>query len=113
MDNLVETIGFGEKLNSLGINPHELNFELVCSRLFPDQKYKDLLLEIEEDIHRYFSNMQLPEYPTLYGHLLLSLRKQDLVAIFNWDPLLFDSWERLDELFGRAYLPQVVFCTAT
>jgi hypothetical protein len=38
--------------------------------------------------------MRLPEQPTIYDHLLLSLREQDLVASFNWDPLLLLAYRR-------------------
>lgn len=109
MVNLVELTGLREWLNTVGIGQQETNFEAIYSRLFSDSEQRVCLQEAEEKIRRYFSSMQLPETPTLYDHLLLSLRKQDLVATFNWDPLLFDAWERLDDQFGRAFLPQIAY----
>jgi len=46
----------------------------------------------------------LPEYPTLYHLLLLSLRKKDAIFTFNWDPFLVDTCERLA---GEAPLPHI------
>ncbi len=38
--------------------------------------------------------MQLPEDPTIYDYLVLSLRSKDLIATFNWDPFLYQAWVR-------------------
>ena len=85
------------------------DFEAVYSRLASDPENIDKLKEIKNLIRQYFAQMQLPEEPTLYDHLLLSLRNSDLVATFNWDPLLFDCWERLCDLFGEDCLPSIAY----
>lgn len=38
--------------------------------------------------------MQLPDEPTIYDHLILSLRPKDLIATFNWDPFLYQAFNR-------------------
>jgi hypothetical protein len=38
--------------------------------------------------------LQLPESPTLYDHLVLSLRPKDVIASFNWDPFLWQAAAR-------------------
>lgn len=35
----------------------------------------------------------MTESPTIYDYLLLSLRKKDVVATINWDPLLVQALE--------------------
>jgi hypothetical protein len=52
------------------------------------------LKKIEEIIYTYFDSLKLPKLPTIYDHLLISLRPKDIVATFNWDPFLFDAWNR-------------------
>ena len=48
----------------------------------------------------------MPDKPTLYDHLVLSLREKDLIATFNWDPFLFDAcWRN----HAFAPLPHVVY----
>ena len=49
----------------------------LANRIFVETNYK------------YFSRMKLPPKPTLYDHLVLSLRSKDLIATFNWDPFLY------------------------
>lgn len=48
---------------------------------------------IESRIGGYFSSLELPPSPTIYDYLVLSLRKKDVIATFNWDPFL---WQALD-----------------
>ncbi len=43
----------------------------------------------------YFAGMRLPDHPTIYDHLVLSLREKDFIATFNWDPFLLQAVERL------------------
>jgi hypothetical protein len=77
------------------------NFE----EIYPDLK-PEIQKKLEEHIEKYFSNLQLPNTATHYDRLLLSLRKKDVIFTFNWDPFLFDAYERnrcIDSL------PQIFF----
>jgi hypothetical protein len=38
--------------------------------------------------------MRLPENPTTYDYLILSLREKDVIASFNWDPFLVQAYQR-------------------
>ncbi|QQR88649.1 MAG: hypothetical protein IPJ88_10380 [Myxococcales bacterium] len=93
MSNLVETVGLGPVLKK-----HEIpfrknqNFERLYATLLEQQH--EATSEIEDLIRCYFSKLQLPEQPTLYDHLVISLREKDLIATFNWDPFLFQATER-------------------
>ena len=68
--------------------------------------YKDLIKIIEKKTSKYFSRMKLPSEPTIYDHLVLSLRKKDLIATFNWDPFLYYACLRNHK---HADLPHVVY----
>lgn len=109
MADLCKVAGIEKKLAALGIDEDQSDFEAVYSRLCADRRSATVLREIEDRIRDYFSDMKLPEYPTLYDHLLLSLRPHDLVATFNWDPLLFDSWMRLRDVHSLDQLPEIAF----
>lgn len=69
------------------------NFEDAFSQLYAagDKKKTD---ELEARVYRYFSSLKLPNEPTLYDHLVLSLRDTDVIATFNWDPLLVEAYAR-------------------
>lgn len=94
MDNLVEVVGLEAILGKARIEHKGRNFETIYSELYANNPESVLLEKIEKTIYSYFSGLQLPEQPTLYDHLLLSLRPKDLIATFNWDPFLYDAWER-------------------
>jgi hypothetical protein len=50
--------------------------------------------------------MELPDEPTIYDHLVLSLRNKDFIATFNWDPFLVQAIRRNGTKFK---LPRVLF----
>ena len=65
-----------------------------------------MVKEIESRIRGYFVSLEIPPETTIYDRLLLSLRPKDAVLTFNWDPFLFDSYERLRHI---APLPGIYF----
>lgn len=106
MDNLVDILNLDKVFNKYGFQPITSNFENIYSDLHQDNPNSELIKEIEENVFEYFSNLRIPDKITLYDHLLLSLRHKDVVATFNWDPFLYDAWERCKEY---APIPQPVF----
>ena len=50
--------------------------------------------ELEKRTYTYFHRLRLPDSPTIYDYLVLSLRDTDLIATFNWDPLLVEAYAR-------------------
>ena len=106
MNDLVDVIPeLGKIIQDCGVKEieNEKNFETIYSRL---EKHEDLRAEIERKIETYFESLALPEEATLYDLILLSLRKEDAVFTFNWDPFLFDSFRRN---FDVVPLPRIYF----
>lgn len=106
MDNLVEVIGLKKIFDKHGFSPSDLNFESLYSDLHLKNPNSELIKDIENSVYDYFSSLNLPNRITLYDHLLLCLREKDVVATFNWDPFLYDSWERCKKY---APIPQPIF----
>jgi len=94
MSDLIKIVGLEEALSEFGISSRTNNFEELYSRLYEENQKSDLIQKIEKKTYSYFDNLKLPDFPTLYDHLLLSLRSKDAIATFNWDPFLMDAWER-------------------
>lgn len=105
MDNLIEMLGLEPLLKRGGVRNIHRNFEDVYSDLYQNDPKSPFLEEIEGIVYAYFASLQLPEFPTLYDHLLISLRPKDIVATFNWDPFLFDAWMRNKD---KVPLPKIV-----
>lgn len=103
MANMAGLLGLSNLLKKHGLDPEE-NFESLYSRLHEDDPSSDLICQIEQQVCEYFSRLRLPDYPTLYDLLLLSLREKDAVFTFNWDPFLADTYARHD---GLMPLPQI------
>jgi hypothetical protein len=105
MNDIVEVLGLAEALERGPI----AYFEVIYTQLLKHAEGGSLATELEERIYAYFSDLSLPEEPTLYDHLLLSLRSKDCVATFNWDPLLFLAAARLHRQRPDVRLPYLVF----
>ena len=78
------------------------NFEAYFSDL------KDLTLKdkLECQIRQYFSSLVLPDEATLYDYIALSLRDKDIIATFNWDPFLYQAFNRNHKV---AEMPSALF----
>ena len=107
MNDIVNLLGLEDLLISAGVDPTR-NFEELYSELSEstDRTQRDVLSSINARVDEYFSSLQLPDEPTIYDALVLSLRKKDLIATFNWDPLL---WQAMVRNHSVAELPHVAY----
>jgi hypothetical protein len=64
---------------------------------------------IDGEIRTYFEKLELPEKPTIYDALNLSLRGKDAIFTFNWDPFLLQSRIRLAGLGVVPSFPKLYF----
>ena len=106
MNGLIKLLGIDNILNQNGISVDTRNFEVLYSKLHAEQQYNDLLQTIEARIFQYFSDLELQYFPSIYDHLVLSLREKDIIATFNWDPFLFQSCFRNHKITN---LPHIVY----
>ena len=106
MRTLASVVGLTRLLISAGIpEPHD-DFEGIYSDIAADPKRAQLKADIETQVASYFASLELPDGPTMYDHLVLSLRPKDVIATFNWDPFLCQAASR-NYAFGRA--PRLLF----
>lgn len=101
MDDFIKTLDLTSRLKDVTIDPED-NFETIYSSI----KDENLRKTLEKQINNYFNTMELPLTATDYDRLLLSLRENDAVFTFNWDPFLFDAWARNHHV---AKLPEIFF----
>ncbi len=94
MDNFIEVVGLQNILDSIPESLKATNFEELYSNLHRSDPESDVIKEIEERVHDYFNDMRLPNEPTIYDYLILSLRSKDMIATFNWDPFLYQAYCR-------------------
>lgn len=94
MDNFVDVVGLTDLVALVPEKLKATNFETLYTNLHNENPNSELLREIERRIKLYFGDMKLPDEPTIYDYLILSLRGKDLVATFNWDPFLYQAWVR-------------------
>lgn len=105
MADLPDCLGLREAIRSAGFSD-ATGFEAVYDEIARTGKHPSLKAKIESRVRSYFESLVLPEEPTLYDYLLLSLREDDLIATFNWDPFLAQSFRRNIRV---ASLPRLAF----
>lgn len=105
MSNFVETLGLESLVARAGFR-HDANFELIYDALYASPEHAGLRMELEDVVRAYFSAIQIPHQVTLYDEMLLSLREKDIIATFNWDPLLLQAYQRVADLGS---VPRIVF----
>jgi len=106
MNNLIQILELEDMLSKAKIEFSSSNFEDVYSQLHQDNSHDQIRLELEERVYNYFSDMVITDEPTIYDHLLLSLRDKDVIATFNWDPFLIQAFARNASKFS---LPRLLF----
>ena len=106
MLDLVDTIGLQGELQKAGVEYKGRDFEEIYGQLDKDPALSDLRSEVESRVSDYFSRLELPDHPTLYDYLVLSLRRKDVIATFNWDPFLWAACQRNHD---KTQLPRLFF----
>lgn len=104
MNNFIEVVGLGDIVAKIPDKLKSDNFEILYSNLHQDNPESEKIREIEDRVYEYFKALQLPNEPTIYDYLVLSLRPRDLIATFNWDPFLYQAWNRSGHVGDRPYI---------
>src|SRR5882724_10526789 len=106
MNDFCEIVPVAHLLSDARITTQGRNFEHVYYELTTDRSSAGIRDDVERVVREYFATLELPDTPTVYDHLILSLRPKDIIASFNWDPLLLQAAERNWHVAG---CPHVVF----
>jgi hypothetical protein len=106
MNDFVEILGLQKNLEETGLPFIGKNFEDIYADIHRNDKLKNIRNEIESRIYEYFEGLRLPEMPTIYDYLVLTLRDKDVIATFNWDPFLIQAYRRNGRLGS---LPRLIF----
>lgn len=107
MDGFLKNLGMSDIIENLNLKTKSQNLEDIYSELSEDDKYINIRNDLDDRIRTDFNKFEIPSHPTIYDMLLLSLRKKDLVATFNWDPLLLQAYQRVVKITDD--LPQLGF----
>lgn len=107
MSGFIEKLNMKDILSGANLKTTSDNLEDIYSELSSSEQHKDICKELEKRIYDYFSAFQIPDEPTVYDFLLLSLTSKDLIATFNWDPLLLQAYQRVSKITSN--LPELAF----
>lgn len=94
-------------LEGIELRTKSKNLEDIFCEINERPELTETCHKLEKAIYDYFSEFKIPDEPTIYDFLILSLRKKDLIATFNWDPLLQQAYKRCRTITND--LPHIVF----
>jgi hypothetical protein len=106
MNGLIEELNLQDVLRGIHLCTESNNLEDIYSELYSRPECREACQELERRLYDYFSSLELPDEPTVYDLLILSLTKKDLIATFNWDPLLIQARERCAQITTN--LPEII-----
>lgn len=107
MRGFIDKLGMKSVISSINLQTTSDNLEDIYMEMYERDDCDVQRIQLEEAIEKYFCEFELPDEPTIYDYLLLSLTKKDLVATFNWDPLLVEAYNRCTRITTN--LPQMAF----
>lgn len=107
MEDFLNQTGLQSLISGIKLNTKSKNIEAIYSELYETKEYQDVILKLEDAIVDYYQDLKLPDNPTLYDYLVLSLRSKDCIATFNWDPLLIQAYNRINKITSD--LPELLF----
>jgi hypothetical protein len=94
MKDLIDIVDLGKFISEFVPDYEGRDFEDIYNQLVEKQVTPEVLTNLEDKIREYCLLLELPPTPTIYDHLLVGLRRKDLIATFNWDPLLVQAYLR-------------------
>lgn len=94
MADLAELLDLAPLIRRHGFSDAVADFETLFSSLYECDPHSALVAQSEDRIREYFSALELPDTCTIYDRLVLALQPRDVIATFNWDPLLFLAYRR-------------------
>lgn len=107
LKNIHNILGLTDELTKYNFSDEQMaDFEKLFSFIYGKNKYKNLQAKLEYEVCDYFSKLVIPDGPTLYDYLILSLTEKDAIISFNWDPFLMQSYRR-NICVGN--LPELIF----
>ena len=108
MHGFVKNLGLESILANVELCTKSENIEDIYSELYErGDECKDVREQLEDAIFEYFSKLQLPDDITIYDKIVLALTNKDIIATFNWDPLLIQAYNRARKLTDN--LPMLTF----
>lgn len=107
MNGFIDKLGMRDLIDKVDLETTSDNLEDIYSEIHQKPEYADVMKELDNRIFDYFSGFEIPNEPTVYDCLVLSLRRKDAIATFNWDPLLVQAYIRCRTLTED--VPELLF----
>lgn len=82
MDNFISELQLNDLFKNIQLKTNSKNLENIYSELYERNDCQNIRLALEERIFNHFDLLCLPDQPTIYDLLIISLRKKDCYCNF-------------------------------
>lgn len=107
LKNIHVILNLEDELKKYNFSAEEMmDFELLFSNIYDKPEFAALQRKLEYEVCEYFEKLTIPDEPTYYDYLILSLTEKDTIISFNWDPFLIQAYRR-NLVVGN--LPELIF----
>lgn len=111
MSGFIDNLSLSDVLEDISLKTTSNNLEEIYMELdersISEPVCMGAKIKLETRIRNYMLEFELPNTPTIYDFLMMSLTSKDIIATFNWDPLLVQAISRVSEYTDN--LPQIAF----
>lgn len=107
MNDFIKNLHLDDVMKGVKLRTRSRNLESIFSELCEHPEYVGVRDELEQKIYSFYSSLIIPDRPTAYDYLILSLRDKDSIFSFNWDNLLVQAYSRCMKITTN--LPQMYF----
>lgn len=107
MTGFIDRLGMRDIIEECNLSTSSNNLEDIYMEMYDKTECNNARNLLEHKIEEYFSSFEIPAKPTVYDFLILGLTGKDLIATFNWDPLLLQAYKRCSEITDN--LPELAF----
>lgn len=108
MNGFIKSLNLEYLFEGINLHTKSDNLEDIYSELYDrGDECKTVRENLENAIWNHYNNLELPDEPTKYDLLVLSLTNKDCIASFNWDPLLIQAYNRVSSYTDN--LPVMLF----
>lgn len=107
MKGFIKALGLESIIDDVSLNTKSDNLEDIYSEMHEKDCYSEQCIRLEQSIILDFMKYEIPNAVNIYDLLILGLTSKDLIATFNWDPLLLQAYQRVSRITKN--LPEMCF----